>query len=90
MNEAEMITWRYDPLNRDDARVALWEAIGNIKIGNTDDDKLILAELDKLGYWVCKVVKVCAAPTGDFSFCGADSSSWGICPVADCPMKERK
>lgn len=42
-------------LDRDDARLALWKAISNIKIGNRDDDKLIVAELAKLGFAIAAI-----------------------------------
>lgn len=37
-------------LSRDEQRLALWEAIRAIEIGNRDDDKLIVANLHKAGY----------------------------------------
>ena len=40
------------PLDVDNARLALWKAIGNIQFGNKTDDKLILDELRKLGVWL--------------------------------------
>lgn len=48
-------------LDRDDARLALWKAIGNIKIGNKTDDKLILQELHALGFGICKLPHVTAS-----------------------------
>lgn len=42
-------------LDQDEARLRLFQAIGNIAIGNKTDDKLILEELRKLGFWVCRL-----------------------------------
>ncbi|CAB3729220.1 DnaJ-like cysteine-rich domain-containing protein [Achromobacter piechaudii] len=39
-----------DALDRDQQRLALWQAIRDITIGNLHDDKLILANLHKAGY----------------------------------------
>ena len=39
-----------DALARDQQRLALWQAIRDITIGNLHDDKLILANLHKAGY----------------------------------------
>lgn len=42
-------------LSKDDAETVLWQAIEAIKIGNKTDDKLILAELRRLGYWLATI-----------------------------------
>ena len=42
-------------VTKDIAEVAIFQAIQNIKIGNKTDDKLILAELLKLGFWVSRL-----------------------------------
>ena len=41
-------------LSRDDARLALWEAINKRKFGNPTDDKLILEHLRQHGLWIGK------------------------------------
>jgi hypothetical protein len=43
------------PLSADDAETALWNAIQNIEIGNKTDDKLILVELEKLGFGLVRL-----------------------------------
>lgn len=70
-----------EPLNIDDARLALWQAIKNIKIGNKTDDKLILDELSKLGYWIAKMAPSAPAPVayldigaGGYTDVGSDLS----------------
>lgn len=42
-------------VDRDAARLALFNAIRAIKIGNSDDDKLILDNLRKSGFWICRI-----------------------------------
>ena len=44
--------WRF--LCKDDKEQALWQAIQNITFGNKTDDKLIVAELEKLGFTVIR------------------------------------
>lgn len=48
-------------LDKDHARLALFQAIGNIKIGNPTDDKLILHELAELGFWIARVAEMDSA-----------------------------
>lgn len=42
-----------DAVSLDHARLALWQAIEAIKISNKTDDKLILENLRKAGFWIC-------------------------------------
>lgn len=42
-------------VDMDTARIVLWRAISNSKIGNKTDDKRILRELGGLGYWIVKL-----------------------------------
>lgn len=46
----EPVAW----LSRDDARLALWDAINKREFGNPTDDKLILDHLRKNGLWIGK------------------------------------
>ena len=46
----EPVAW----LSRDDARLALWEAINKREFGNPTDDKLILDHLHQQGLWIGK------------------------------------
>ena len=46
----ELVAW----LSRDDARLALWEAINKREFGNPTDDKLILDYLRQRGLWIGK------------------------------------
>ena len=47
-----------DALDRDQQRLALWQAIRDITIGNLHDDKLILANLHKAGYVIALAAQV--------------------------------
>ena len=44
----EAVTW----LSKDDAQLALFQAIQAIKLGNPTDDKMILANLREAGLWI--------------------------------------
>jgi hypothetical protein len=44
-----------DLVDLDTARLALFDAIRSIKIGNVADDKLILDNLRKAGFWICRI-----------------------------------
>lgn len=46
-------------LGRDEARLALFQAIEAVKLGNKTDDKLILEELRKLGVWLYRACAWC-------------------------------
>ena len=48
--QQEPVAW----LSRDDARLALWDAINKREFGNPTDDKLILDHLRKNGLWIGK------------------------------------
>jgi len=42
-------------INRDDARLALYQAMNAAaKLGNRDDDKLVVAELGKMGIYLAR------------------------------------
>lgn len=44
-----------DAMCKDDKEQAIWRAIQNIKIGNKTDDKLILSELEKIGFTITPI-----------------------------------
>lgn len=46
---------RMSLVDLDHARLALFDAIGKIKIGNPTDDKLILENLREAGFWICRL-----------------------------------
>lgn len=55
-------------VDRDQAHLALFNAIRAIEIGNPTDDKLILENLRKAGFWLCKIGSLestVAKATGD-------------------------
>ena len=56
----EAVAW----LSKDDAQLALFQAIQGVKLGNQTDDKLILANLREAGLWIGRyeAAPVAAAP----------------------------
>jgi hypothetical protein len=46
-------------VSKDDAQLALFQAIEAIKLGNPTDDKLILANLRRLGFWLVRACSSC-------------------------------
>lgn len=74
----EAVTW----LSKDDAQLALFQAIQAIKLGNPTDDKMILANLREAGLWIGRyaAAPVAAAPVVD-----ARLANWIIAAVGDIP-----
>ena len=72
----EAVTW----LSKDDAQLALFQAIQAIKLGNPTDDKMILANLREAGLWIGRYAAAPVAAAQEavaiHQFRHQDSSDW--------------